>query len=401
MRGDGQPKSRLMKDGAWRASALCGAFAVILLVPPLAHAGSVQLSCEAGGDGYVTVAPDEFGYILGCSNSEGALFDPLGPNPNPLLGTVCFARTFIYDEAQTLRQHLSVASSSSYPAFGARLVPGSDQVLGTTARESAFTLDGFPGVTVKLRQTVKSNVFTQRYTFTNASAQTYRMRVTRVMDADFDPSNRWLYRYNYADLAAPGVPRVLDTTQAIGVAMAQSGDIVSGGYRIFSTYINGAVITDQAEQNFGFPAANLNGFFVAVHPAPELVLGVNENNVPTAFGTVAGDAAIVVQALIELPPGASRVHEVRHIWNPGAQDDCDGVPAPQDLCPDTETGAVVGPDGCTCDQSLAQCEDPDVASNHGAYLSCVVASTQSCVDSGLLTPRERAAIISEAARSKR
>lgn len=380
-----------------RASVLGTILAAVLLGNP-AHAGPVQLSCAAGEDGFITVFPDEFGNLVGCSNTTPALFDPLGPNPSPYLGTICTVRFRAFDEARTIRQAFNnVPENFGHPVALSQLIPGSDQILGTTARESAFTLDAFPGVTVHLRQTVTSNVLTQVYTLTNQSAQTYHLRLARIADVDLDPGT-WAFNHNYADLRAEGVPRVLDSTKTVSVSLEQSGDITPEGYRIAQT---GWRIFYQADQYLGFPATNMNSFFRTIWNSPYLDLGVYEIDFPSGFGMWSGDQAIAVQALMELPPGASRRYITRLIWAPGAEDDCDGVPPSQDACPDTQPGQVVDPEGCTLEQRLDLCEDPSITTNPGGYLSCVAHQTAVCVQHGLITQRERAQIIKSAARSNR
>lgn len=81
-------------------------------------------------------------------------------------------------------------------------------------------------------------------------------------------------------------------------------------------------------------------------------------------------------------------------------DDADGVADEDDLCPNTPTDVPFDGDGCSGIQLVeraAPC-DGDWA-NHGQYQSAVVAAANAARNAGLLTGKERAAIVRTAAKS--
>jgi hypothetical protein len=81
--------------------------------------------------------------------------------------------------------------------------------------------------------------------------------------------------------------------------------------------------------------------------------------------------------------------------------DDDGVPDGQDRCPDTPAGDVVNQHGCSIDQ-LVQCSGPARGGawrNHAEYVGAVIKVTESFRRAGLITARERNAIIQAAMRS--
>jgi hypothetical protein len=83
-------------------------------------------------------------------------------------------------------------------------------------------------------------------------------------------------------------------------------------------------------------------------------------------------------------------------------DDADGVADGADLCPATPMGVAFGDDGCSGQQSIdLACEsnDPCGFSNHGKYQSCVVHAANAARNDGLLTNKERAAIVRAAAKT--
>jgi hypothetical protein len=81
-------------------------------------------------------------------------------------------------------------------------------------------------------------------------------------------------------------------------------------------------------------------------------------------------------------------------------DDGDGVPDETDPCPGTPDGVVWDENGCSGAQLIAAaCGEPSEHSNHGQYVRCVAQAGNDAVDSGLLTPNERAAIVRAAAKS--
>jgi hypothetical protein len=81
---------------------------------------------------------------------------------------------------------------------------------------------------------------------------------------------------------------------------------------------------------------------------------------------------------------------------PDADEDNDGVLDRFDSCPGTLAGEVVDTEGCAITQ-LCPCSK--LWRNHGAYVSCVVHKAHNFVARDLITKAEKAAIVSEAARS--
>jgi hypothetical protein len=75
--------------------------------------------------------------------------------------------------------------------------------------------------------------------------------------------------------------------------------------------------------------------------------------------------------------------------------DNDGVPDNEDLCPGTTDGPV-DQDGCSLSQ-LCPCDNG--WKNHGQYVSCVAHETQHFVTQGILTPVQRAGLVSAAGQS--
>ena len=81
--------------------------------------------------------------------------------------------------------------------------------------------------------------------------------------------------------------------------------------------------------------------------------------------------------------------------------DGDGVLNSQDECPNTPAGAVVDAHGCSIEQ-LVPCAGPLSGGhwkNHGQYVSSISQTAAKFVAQGLITERQKGAIISAAARS--
>ncbi|MBW2253693.1 MAG: thrombospondin type 3 repeat-containing protein [Deltaproteobacteria bacterium] len=90
----------------------------------------------------------------------------------------------------------------------------------------------------------------------------------------------------------------------------------------------------------------------------------------------------------------------------GAGDACDGdadgdgVPNEDDQCEATPYGAMVDAQGCSAAQAIdLGCGTSDEYENLGQYVSCVAHAAQDAVDVGLLSPKEKAAFVRNAARS--
>ena len=87
--------------------------------------------------------------------------------------------------------------------------------------------------------------------------------------------------------------------------------------------------------------------------------------------------------------------------HPDTDADDDGVPDDQDRCPDTPAGDVVNRHGCSIDQ-LVPCSGPvrgGTWRNHAEYVAAVIKVTESFQRAGLITARERNAIIKAAVQS--
>jgi hypothetical protein len=76
--------------------------------------------------------------------------------------------------------------------------------------------------------------------------------------------------------------------------------------------------------------------------------------------------------------------------------DEDGVNDADDECPQTQAGAIVDADGCSVDD---RCPCDGAWQHHGNYVSCVRTATSVLLDAGLITGRQRGALVSAAARS--
>ncbi|MGK0171490.1 MAG: hypothetical protein ACI9W2_003220 [Gammaproteobacteria bacterium] len=80
--------------------------------------------------------------------------------------------------------------------------------------------------------------------------------------------------------------------------------------------------------------------------------------------------------------------------------DGDGVGNEADLCPLSPLGLPISFDGCTGSQFIAlQCVQESFV-QHGQYVSCVAHAANDAVEQGLLTPKEKARFVKEAAKSK-
>jgi hypothetical protein len=76
--------------------------------------------------------------------------------------------------------------------------------------------------------------------------------------------------------------------------------------------------------------------------------------------------------------------------------DNDGVADADDVCPASPSGAVVSGAGC-CITQICPCGN--AWKSHGAYVSCVAKATDGFVAEGLMTPAQKDAVVSAAARS--
>ncbi len=83
-----------------------------------------------------------------------------------------------------------------------------------------------------------------------------------------------------------------------------------------------------------------------------------------------------------------------------SDDDDDGVPNINDVCPETAFGANVDIDGCSGAQIVdRECPCDDSWKNHGEYVSCVAHVAEEQLESNFITPVEKEAIVSTHAKS--
>ncbi len=85
----------------------------------------------------------------------------------------------------------------------------------------------------------------------------------------------------------------------------------------------------------------------------------------------------------------------------GPDQDFDGVPDDQDLCPNTPPCSVVDAQGCSIDQ-LAPCAGPASGGtwkNHGAYVAAVAGAAEQFLAQGLISQEQADAIVKAAAQS--
>ena len=82
-------------------------------------------------------------------------------------------------------------------------------------------------------------------------------------------------------------------------------------------------------------------------------------------------------------------------------EDGDGVPDSQDLCPGTPAGEIVDANGCSIDQ-IAPCSGPPSGGtwkNHGQYVSAVAQAAAAFLGQGLITAEQAEEIVEQAAES--
>ncbi len=79
--------------------------------------------------------------------------------------------------------------------------------------------------------------------------------------------------------------------------------------------------------------------------------------------------------------------------------DGDGVPNDLDLCALSPLDRAIGPDGCTGVQFVARECSRGSFVQHGQYVSCVAHAANEAVVQELLTPKEKAQLVKEAAQS--
>ena len=79
--------------------------------------------------------------------------------------------------------------------------------------------------------------------------------------------------------------------------------------------------------------------------------------------------------------------------------DGDGVSNEDDLCSGSPFNQLTNADGCTGPQQIALTCDRGNFVQHGQYVSCVAHVAKDTVDAGLLSNKEKARFVKDAARS--
>jgi hypothetical protein len=82
-------------------------------------------------------------------------------------------------------------------------------------------------------------------------------------------------------------------------------------------------------------------------------------------------------------------------------DDNDEVPDVQDNCPATVSGSIVDASGCAVSQ-ICPCQGPVIGqtwSSHGTYVACVDQTSKKFFKAGLITTKEKAALVKQAEKS--
>jgi YVTN family beta-propeller protein len=139
----------------------------------------------------------------------------------------------------------------------------------------------------------------------------------------------------------------------------------------------------------------LNGYVWATDPATDKLLKVDPVD--------GSEVAQIVVGKRPFSPGDMSGYEAARLGFitlvPPDLDD-DGVPDDQDLCPDTASGAIIDANGCSGAQLIdLACPCDDTWRNHGQYVSCVAQETKTQIKAGLITPAEKYAFVTAAARS--
>jgi thrombospondin type 3 repeat protein len=80
--------------------------------------------------------------------------------------------------------------------------------------------------------------------------------------------------------------------------------------------------------------------------------------------------------------------------------DGDGVLNGTDQCLATPAGSLVTLEGCSGAQHIELTCDPANFPNHGGFVSCVAHTANDLVDQGILTPKEKARFVNQAAKNK-
>ncbi len=80
--------------------------------------------------------------------------------------------------------------------------------------------------------------------------------------------------------------------------------------------------------------------------------------------------------------------------------DGDGVQNDLDACPGTSSGAAITANGCSGAQFIELTCDPANFPNHGQFVSCVAHTAKDLVDLGLISAKEKARFVNQAAKNK-
>jgi hypothetical protein len=196
------------------------------------------------------------------------------------------------------------------------------------------------------------------------------------------------------DLVADGVYFINHASVTIEIAGLGTFDILSPT----RTFVN------QRVPVVGFSRAGASGTDLLNGPTDGLFASWD---MLSSIGPLAGEGNLIQWAGPPVNTSAgilvftSRQTPVRFTATIVADSDGDGVLDPQDQCPNTPADAVVDAHGCSVEQ-LVPCAGPLSGGhwkNRGQYVSAISQTAAEFVAQGLITDRQKDAIISAAARS--
>jgi hypothetical protein len=133
------------------------------------------------------------------------------------------------------------------------------------------------------------------------------------------------------------------------------------------------------------------------HPTPPGGAGISIVGQANQVGIDTGAGPLVMsvpvrQLWYEYPIGAWEIVE--------PDTDCDGVIDSADLCPLTSPSSLVNESGCTGSQFIDLMCNLEGCDQRGKYVSCVAHAAKDAVSQGLITRKEKAKFIQEAAKCK-
>lgn len=310
-----------------RLSYLLGACTISIMVTSPSAWAVNQVLTVGTGDSTVQVTCTEFGFLNGCGTAPG-YFDPLGTAPagspyNPANGTLCNGRIDFFSQDRT--------KAWSFPSSTVPPTLISDDMVGTDTRLSVFTLDEFPGMTIRLTQKLVCTELLQHYAFTNTNDQEIALRIATMQDTDLEPNTTATFRQNHGIRLADGSIGAMDPARFAMITMRAGGDAVEEGWRIFCIDTTASWLWFQMDKNRGLPLENLNAFFrsTAAVASDTPVVGVNEwlMTEPIELEVVEGNTITVgkydistgMQHLVTIPAGETRSYFSKTRWSPAAE----------------------------------------------------------------------------------